>query len=101
MGKNGNLQKLISRFTVFRPEFLNPTGGVKQFLFAGIKRMTLGTNFNLYFRNGCPGFETVAAGAAHFAGIIFGVYVFLHGILSTSCTAQVPMLAYGVLKQNN
>jgi len=32
--------------TVFLAELVNPTGGIKQFLFAGVERMALGADFN-------------------------------------------------------
>jgi len=63
-------------------KFLHAACSVKQFLFAGIKRMAGGADFNLDGRFNGAGFKSVAAYANYFAKIIVRMDTDFHKLFS-------------------
>lgn len=63
---------------IFFLEFLNTTGRINQFLLAGEKRMTCGTDFNMYVFFDGTKFEFTAAGALGNYLMVFRMYSRLH-----------------------
>jgi hypothetical protein len=59
-------------------EFVNTPAGVHQLLFAGVKGVTLGTNFNLYVLFSAARFNDFSAGAPNCRLLVVGMEPFLH-----------------------
>ena len=59
-------------------EFLDPAGGIHEFLFAGEKRMTSGTDADSNITTGRTCMVDRATGADHLRLLIFWVYVRFH-----------------------
>src|ERR1035437_7573685 len=66
---------------VFFLEAFDATGGVDEFLFAGVEGVVDAADFDFDVLEGGAGFEGVAAGAAYFGEVVLGVDFFFHGIL--------------------
>jgi hypothetical protein len=68
-------------FAVFQAEFLDPPGGVHDFLFAGIERVAVRAHFNVQrLAHGGTGLESVAATARHSEFLITWVNFCFHGL---------------------
>jgi len=59
-------------------ELFNASGGVHQFLFTRIKRMTIRTDFNLHITHRSMGLKGVSTGTADRTQLIFRMNVFFH-----------------------
>ena len=62
-------------------EPLDPAGGIDQLLFAGKKRMTVGTNFNRYILHGGSRFYDISASALNGCVVILWMNFRLQSIL--------------------
>ena len=67
--------------SVFLAELVHASGGIKHFLFAGVERMALGTNFDVqWLEHGRAGFEFVATAASDINFFIFGMAFCFHDV---------------------
>ena len=72
--------RFIKIFLHFFLEFLYAASGINEFLFAGIKRMTLVAKLNADFLECATSNKTVTAGAGYFGiGVILWMNIFFHG----------------------
>jgi len=73
---------LVCRFfAVFLAEFLDPSGGIHDFLFASIERVTVRAHFNVQrLAHGGTGLESIAATARHGDFLITRVNFCFHGL---------------------
>jgi hypothetical protein len=67
---------------VFPLEAFYAAGGVYEFLLAGKEGVAGGANFHLDVLDGGTGLNDIPASAGNGSGLIFGVYLFFHIILS-------------------
>jgi hypothetical protein len=66
---------------VLLAELVHASCRIQHFLFAGVERMALGTNFDVQrFEHGRAGFEFVATAASDINFFIFGMAFGFHGI---------------------
>jgi hypothetical protein len=84
---NDSLRQLLIRcrcaaaLAITLAEFFHATGGVNDFLFAGVKRMANRTNFNMQWttQRGTCG-EFVATATGHFHVLVFGMNFLFHRV---------------------
>ena len=69
-----------SAFAVAAPELVNLTGGIDDFLLAGVKRVATRTDFDVQIFTGRgTGFKGIAAAASHGDFLVSGMNVRFHG----------------------
>jgi len=74
---------LLADVSVFFPEAVNASGSVDKTLLAGVKGVAIGAYFQLYLcALGGEGFNFIAAGAADFGLVYFGMNFFFHNEIS-------------------